>query len=162
MIFVLFLIKLQLETKMIQSPFYEDIKTVRDYSVFSFISIGKREIIKIVAFQKTREDDVYNLAMGDLINSATFSDREISNNGDVRKVLTTIVNIVQIYTKKYPERSIFIQGNTDLKTSTYQRIIRMYYAVFSKEFNIWGYINNNVKEEFSQKNNYVAFIVKRK
>ncbi len=79
-----------------QSPFYENIKTVKDFSAFRFTSIGKREIVKVVVFQKTKEKGVYNLAMGDLIANETFSDTEISNNGDVRKVLTTVVNIVQI------------------------------------------------------------------
>jgi hypothetical protein len=87
---------------------------------------------------------------------------EISNNGDIKKVLTTVVNIVQIYTKKYPARSIFIAGNTTLKTSAYQRIIRMYYPVFINEFDIWGYIDPDTKEKFNVRNNYVAFIVKRK
>ena len=120
-----------------QAPFYEDIKTVKDYSTFRFTSVGKKDISKVVAFQKMEQADVYNLAMGDLVGSKSFSDTEISNNGDVRKVLTTVVNIVQIYTKKYPERSVFIQGNTEVKTNTYQRIIRMYYSVFCDEFDMW-------------------------
>ena len=145
-----------------QSPFYEILKTEKSYSIFSFISFGKSEIIKIVEFQKTTKSGLYNLAMGDLVNRKIFSDSEISDNGDVRKVLTTVVNIVQIYTRKYPGRSIFITGNTTLKTSVYQRIIRMYYPIFIDEFDIWGYINEDVKESFNLKNNYIAFIVKRK
>jgi hypothetical protein len=145
-----------------RSPFYEIIKTEKDYSIFRFVSVGKKEIIKIVEFQKTTKTAVYNLAMGDRVDKRSFSDMEISNNGDIKKVLTTVVNIVQIYTKKYPARSIFIAGNTTLKTSAYQRIIRMYYPVFINEFDIWGYIDPDTKEKFNVRNNYVAFIVKRK
>ena len=38
----------------------------------------------------------------------------------------------------------------------------MYHHAFAPEFNIWGYINRDVKEPFNSKNNYVAFVVKRK
>ena len=144
------------------SPFYEDIKTVKNYSTFRFTSIGKTEITKVVEFQETLEDGVYNLAMGDLIGKDFYIDTSNSNNGDIKKVLTTVVNIVQIYTKKYPERSVFITGNTQTKNNLYQRIIRMYYQTFKEEFNILGYLNKEVKEQFDPNNNYVAFIVKRK
>ncbi len=113
-------------------------------------------------FQKTTKTGIYNLAMGDLTGRRSFSDTEISNNGDIKKVLTTVVNIVQIYTRKYPGRSVFITGNTSLKTNAYQRIIRMYYRLFVNEFDIWGYMDEDTKELFNPKNNYVAFIVKRK
>jgi 6-phosphofructokinase 1 len=33
---------------------------------------------------------------------------------------------------------------------------------FSNEFDIYGYIDKDTKEEFNSKNSYVAFIVKRK
>jgi hypothetical protein len=145
-----------------QATFYENIKTQRDYSIFRFTSLGKRKIIKIVEFQKTAKMGVYNLAMGDRADSHSYSDMEVSNNGDIRKVLTTVVNIVQIYTKKYPARSIFITGNTAIKISAYQRIIRMYYPIFISEFDIWGYIDEEVKEPFNLKKDYVAFVVKRK
>jgi hypothetical protein len=145
-----------------QSPFYVNIKTAKDYSTFRFSSMGKREIIKVVQFQKTAKVGIYNLAMGDMLDGAVFSDTEISDNGDIRKVLTTVVNIVQIYTRKYPKRSVFITGNTSLKTNAYQRVIRMYYPVFIDEFEIWGYLNEDVKEPFNLKNNYIAFVVKRK
>jgi len=146
----------------VHTPFYEDIKTVRNYSAFRFTSAGKREIVKVVEFQETLEEGIYNLAMGDLIGKQVFSDTVVSNNGDIKKVLTTVVNIVQIYTSKYPERSVFIKGNDATKNDVYQRIIRMYYVVFNLEFDIWGYLSNNVKERFNPQNNYVAFIVKRK
>jgi hypothetical protein len=142
--------------------FYEIIKTEKGYSTFQFTSVGKKNIVKVVTFQKTQQRGVYNLAMGDMIGKWLFSDIEISNNGDIRKVLTTVVNIVQIYTRKYPTRKIFITGNTPLKTIAYQRIIRMYHSVFINEFDIWGYIDEDVKEPFNLNGTYIAFIVKRK
>ena len=86
-----------------------------------------------------------------MTSKGSFSDLEISDNGDIRKVLTTVVNIVQIYTRKYPGRSVFITGNTNLKTNAYQRIIRMYYSVFIDEFDIYGFVDENTKEVFDLK-----------
>jgi len=88
-------------------PFYENLKTTDDYSLFRFTSVGNEEIIKVVEFQKNTIGDVYNLAMGDLIGEKIFSDTQISNNGDIKKVLTTVVNIIQIYTRKYPAIYIY-------------------------------------------------------
>ncbi len=144
------------------SPFYENLKNTKNYSTFRFTSFGKIEIVKIVEFQTTLEEGVYNLAMGDLIGEDFYIDTSNSNNGDMKKVLTTVVNIVQIYTKKYPDRSVFITGNSETRNNLYQRILRMYYLTFTDEFNIWGYLSKEVKEPFDPNNNYVAFIVKRK
>lgn len=144
------------------SPFYDEIKTAKDFSTFRFRSVGKREIVKIVVFQETDVEDIYNLALGDWVDNKGFSDSEVSDNGDIRKVLTTVVNIVQVYTKRFPERAVFIKGNTDLRTKAYQRIIRMYYEVFKSDFDMWGYNEVYEKQEFNDKNDYAAFLIKRK
>ena len=154
-----------------QLPFYENIGVTRDRSKFSFTSIGKDEIRKIVEFQATDERDVYNLAMGDEMPDGSYSDENVSDNGDIIKVFSTIIEIVGAYTRQFPHHYVYIEGNADIKEKLYQRIIGKYHTAFLQEYDIWGYqqkikdwesFDEYVKEVFNPDNDYKAFIVKRK
>src|SRR4051794_26184582 len=93
-----------------------------------FVSTGRQgDVYKGVLFQPLSEPDRFNLAMGD-INLETFEMEfdELSGNGDARKVFATIGEIVKGYTDSYPEREIFISGNTDDKKRSYSFLTGWY------------------------------------
>jgi hypothetical protein len=80
---------------------------------YHFISVGKKRIEKVVEFIALG-GNIFNLAFGDLLPNGTIDYRANSNNGDIVKVLATVV------------------------TKLYARILRTYYSVFSREFTITG------------------------
>lgn len=68
---------------------YEVRKLKSKENLFEFISKGIKNISKVVEFQETNIQGVYNLAMGDRINRK-ISHTNVSNNKDIEKVMETV------------------------------------------------------------------------
>lgn len=134
--------------------------------VYSFISSGKRNILKTVIFTPTEYEDIVNLGFGDLMPDGTVDDVTQSNNGDMAIVLATVIEIVRTFITEHPRNTIFFKGSTPQRTRFYQRIIKNYYKEFASEFIIIALIqerggyqallfNENVTA------NIFAFLVKK-
>lgn len=90
----------------------------------------------------------------------------ISNNGDIIKVLATVVRILKAFTLLRPGIKIIFTGSTPERMRLYQRILKMYYAEFTKEFKITGLVKaDQLYNEltFNPKivASYLAFFVQR-
>jgi hypothetical protein len=116
---------------------YTGLTANEDYSVFDFISLGKNGLInKRAEFMLTEMDDVYNLAFGDIDRNGMINDYVISNNGDRNKILGTIVDIVKLYTERFPDRWILFRGSTDERTRLYRMAVGLNLEELSKIFEI--------------------------
>lgn len=71
---------------------------------------------------------------GDLLPDGSINDKANSNNGDILKVMATVVDILKHFTARYPGKVIYFVGSTDERTRLYGRILRTYYYSFSQEF----------------------------
>ena len=107
---------------------------------YTFTSVGKKSIVKQVIFTYTGIDNIINMGFGDLQPDGSIDDKANSNNGDMIKVLATIVQVLGKFVSEYPEAKIFFSGSTLERTKLYTRIIRAYYEDFSKNFMITGII----------------------
>jgi hypothetical protein len=105
-------------------------------SSYTFVSIGKKRIIKQVVFTHTGVRNIMNMGFGDVLPDGSIDDKANSNNGDIVRVLATTVQILIDFTSKFPDTEIFITGSTYERTALYTRILRTYYNLFSKEFKI--------------------------
>ena len=147
-------------------PSYNVLDIARDYSEYKFVSIGpKGNIPKLVVFKLLfPEDNVYNVALVDILVGGITSDTNVSNNGDMREILATVTQILIDYTAVFPERKIYFTGSDEegKRMAVYHRAIREYYSVLKDLFFIEGFINEKVKEPFNPLNSYLAFLVKRK
>jgi uncharacterized protein DUF6934 len=141
---------------------FEQIRPTR----YRFFSDGRNTIEKIVDFVPLKGRNLINLGFGDLLPEGSIDDKVISNNGDIRKVLSTIVHILKHFTALHPQALIFFTGSTDERTRLYTRIIKLYYTVFRKEFYIYGIVGTDLDNEtlpFDPQfpNEYLAFLIKR-
>lgn len=107
---------------------------------FKFTSVGKRNIEKVVDFIPTGSPNVMNLSFGDKMPDGSIDYITVSDNGDIRKVLATVVEIVNNFASSHPEVWIYYEGSTVGRTRLYKRILKMYYPIFSKLFTIWGIV----------------------
>jgi len=140
-----------------------ELATTDSLMSFEFISSGpKGQICKIIHFDETDIEYLFNLSFGD-INPLTneLDDFVISNNGDRDKILATIVTSVDIFTLNYPDAYIYAEGSTKSRTRLYRMGITKYLAEIQAEFIILGRKGNEL-EEFVVGTDYDAFIVKRK
>ena len=141
---------------------YEQIHPTR----YRFFSNGRNKIEKIVDFVPLLQRNIVNLGFGDLLPDGSIDDKITSNNGDIRKVLSTVVHILKHFTASHPNTIVFFAGSTDERTKLYTRILKMYYPSFSSEFTIYGIVgteNDNQTVAFDPEapTPYLAFLIKR-
>lgn len=134
---------------------------------YTFVSEGRRSITKIVEFAKLDfAENLYNLAFGDLLPDGIIDDQARSNNGDIIRIMATLVRIITDFTDEYSHAQIFFTGSTEERQSLYQRILRAHYANFSEHFVITGLIEVGdsflqVPFDLNDSRQYLYFLIKK-
>lgn len=88
---------------------------------FKFQSIGKRGVFdKAIVFSQI-DHNIYNLALLDH-DPATqdYTDKSVTDNGDMPIVLSTVMSVIREYLNQYPDRKIYLVGNSPSRTRLYQ------------------------------------------
>ncbi len=101
---------------------------------YRFLSIGRKPIEKIVEFTPLALKNIYNLGFGDLLPNGEIDDKTNSNNSDIIKVLSTVINIIKDFTEENPELKIAFIGSTKERTALYQRILKPISILSVKNF----------------------------
>jgi hypothetical protein len=89
-----------------------------------------------------------------------------SNNGDIGMVLATVIGILKDFTAEFPQAEIYFSGSTPERTRLYARILKTYFAFFSKEYKITAIVgsdndNQQVLFDPDSRIEYLGFLVKR-
>lgn len=131
---------------------------------FEFFSEGKNgKIQKVIIFQETDTEGVFNLGFGDRNPQTGFlDDMSISDNGDTEKVLATVVTAVYLFTNENPSAYVLAKGSTPSRTRLYRISITKYLAQAEKDFNIYGMISDDEAEIFTPNKEYKGFVIQRK
>src|SRR5580658_8429226 len=90
---------------------------------YRFVSHGKERIEKIAEFRSTPKENVFAFAFGDLQADGTVDVYAISNNGDMLRVLATIISILNRFLTDHSKATVFFTGSTDNRSRIYQRIL---------------------------------------
>jgi hypothetical protein len=135
-----------------------------DLSFFEFTSVGPRgNIKKVVAFLPTADPRVFNLAFGDMYSDdSTPDDRVVTDNGDRNRVLATVAEIVDRYTKRYPTRWVYFRGSTKERTRLYRIAITLNLEVLASKYEILGALHGTAPQPFAIGTTADFFLIKRK
>lgn len=97
---------------------------VRDESglIYSFESVGKRTLKKVVTFKEIGTN-FYNVALQTEDRGKLLPDTELSDNGDVRKVLRTTAAIIDYFSARNRTAKLFIRGSEDKRQRIYQELL---------------------------------------
>ena len=139
------------------------LKSEETLTVFEFISEGPKGIIrKLIHFQPTFQQGIYNLAFGDKDpETGDINDRAISNNGDMEKVLATVVSALYAFFDKHPYAMVYATGSTQARTRLYRMGITKFYEEMNKDFYLFGQIGDNFYD-FKIGADYQGFLAQRK
>jgi hypothetical protein len=149
-----------------------------DNLVYTFNSIGERTIKKKVEYQRFSKYDllikglpidaeIYNLAFGDVNEDLSdFSDQITSNNGDMNKVLATVVDTAFNFWEHHPNAIIFFKGSQPegkefIRTYLYQKKIERFLGEISDVAYVFGQIEDTL-ELFNRDKKYNAFLIIQK
>lgn len=133
---------------------------------YTFKSEGEKPITKAVIFAPTSYINIFNIGFGDLLEDGKIDDKANSNNGDMIKVLSTIIQILRDFSAEHQLVKVLFAGSTPNRTRFYERILKTYYDVFAKEFDITALIKTTdgyaeTKFESNIRQEYFAFFIKR-
>lgn len=113
-----------------------NLKTSSKGRRYEFISEGpKGAIRKLIEFQETQDEGLFNLAFGDKAPMTDeIDDLSVTNNGDAEKVLATVVAAVYAFCDQYPDAYIYASGSTKSRTRLYYMGITKYPDQCSRTF----------------------------
>lgn len=133
--------------------------------IYKFISDGpKGQIMKVVEYTEFDEEGIYNLSLADVHTgeSVYFNDyTSISNNGDTKKILTTVISTLFAFTERFSEAKIHFAGNNAARTRLYRMVISNSFNWLSANFYVFG-LHDNKWQGFKSKVQYEAFLFVRK
>jgi len=162
---------------------------------YLFESKGNIRIIKAIEyapFKKQNGKIIYNLGFGDYdVANRTMLDDINSNNGDTRKVFSTVLNTVPLFFKTHKDDAIWVQGsdsskrfkndckkickkgcdtNTDVcknfnrRIKIYRYYINKNFIDLIKEYVIFGYTNGKTPTfvQYVPENEYIGILVFKK
>ena len=132
--------------------------------VFEFVSEGPKGLIrKRVHYQQTKQEDTFNLALGDVNNATNEVDyKVITDNKDTEKVLATVAKTVFIFINTFPEARIYAKGGNTARTRLYRMGISNNLEEISAKFNVYGLLEDIGWVLFEKNSDYSAFILKLK
>ncbi len=133
------------------------------FTRFEFISEGNKGAIrKLIEFQATSDEDVYNLAFGDKdASTGDLNDLAVTNNGDTEKVLTTVVAALYVFFDNYPTAYVYATGSTKARTRLYRMGITKFYEEMDKDFYLYGQVGDDYPE-FKLGKDYDGFLAQKK
>jgi hypothetical protein len=139
------------------------LKAESKFTRFEFISEGNKGVIrKLIEFQATSDEDVYNLAFGDKdASTGDLNDLAVTNNGDTEKVLATVVAALYVFFDNYPTAYVYATGSTKARTRLYRMGITKFYEEMDKDFYLYGQVGDDYPE-FKLGKDYDGFLAQRK
>ena len=139
------------------------LKAESKFTRFEFISEGNNGAIrKLIEFQATSDEDVYNFAFGDKDPSTgDLNDLAVTNNGDTEKVLATVVAALYVFFDNYPTAYVYATGSTKARTRLYRIGITKFYEEMQKDFYLYGQVRDDYPE-FKLGKDYDGFLAQRK
>jgi hypothetical protein len=106
------------------------------------------------------------MSMGDELQSGEISLFNVSNNGDVRKVLITVAFCLVDFMQYHPTNKVLFWGSTSSRNNLYGRLINRYwYEIESLDiFNIFGMVQEKpeIWEAITPYKLYLAYVVSLK
>jgi hypothetical protein len=116
---------------------YPDLVALPDLSDFQFISEGPRgRIAKQIQFTLLFKPRIYMLQLGDINEYGGFDRSAISNNGDKNRILATVIQAIEVFTTRYPDRSIRIWSLSAERSRLFQIAISKNFQQLSTKFTV--------------------------
>ena len=141
---------------------YDIVTRAKDLSSFDFMSKSNyRSYLMRIAFVPTRNAKVFQLIFGNLVAENEIDDISVNDNGDRNKILATIADAVNKYTKRYPARWIYFAGSSKSRTRLYRLAIGLNLEELSLTFDIYARTPNGMVP-FSKNMEATEFYVRRK
>lgn len=139
-----------------QYPFEHPITEIR----YDFKSTSQeKEVRKRVIFTTSDFQDVYNLALVDVLEDGRLSDITESRNKDMKTVLATVVSIIVNFFSAYPDKIVAFRGSDERRQRLYRLIISRDLDEIERKFIVLGVTADGKSESFQSNQLYDYFVI---
>jgi hypothetical protein len=104
---------------------------------FEFESIGPKGVIQKVILIDYLDFNTWNLAFGDKTET-DWTDESVSNNGDMVRVISTVIAAALEFSAKYPTRDISIQPLDERRKKLYNLVFQRNIQDIEEIFYVFG------------------------
>jgi hypothetical protein len=127
---------------------------------FEFLSRGNiKTDRKVVIYSPTESDSRrYNLCLGHVLPNGDLCDLTVTNNGDMDKIVSTVIRTIAVFLSKDQSRSVYFTGSTPVRTRLYRAIISREFHEAGKYYEIYGVIKA-MQEPFRPNVDYMGFLI---
>ncbi len=132
-----------------------------DSLIFSFISEGTKGRFEKLGKYDQIDEVTFNLGFGDRIGKTrNFDNKVVTDNGDIREVLATVVATLDIFFENHPDMFVFIRGSNRKRTRIYCWIVKNNFEMFKNNYQFWGGLGWLV-EEFQPDKDYDRILISK-
>ena len=132
-----------------------------EYS-YRFESVSDQVIIqKLVLFTATGRTNLYNLALVDEFSDGELSDTVVSNNDDMRTVLTTVFRIIEDFLNRFPTFIVLFQGSDERRNRLYRMALGRELKQLTTLYEVRGFINGSFVP-FERNQPYESFLIRKR
>ncbi|WP_428667604.1 DUF6934 family protein [Runella sp.] len=131
--------------------------------LFEFDSVSESKLIhKVIAYELIDDvENIFNLSLVDKDENGQLSDLMVSNNQDMEKVLSTVVQTLGIFFTEFEGAKVFFKGSTSSRTRLYRMVIAKFHEDFKREYSIFGFMHSQ-PQVFEPGKEYEAFLIAKK
>lgn len=132
----------------------------RDNLQFDFYSVGPQKSVKKIVVYSPFPDvpDLFNLTLADSFSDGSISDTSVTDNGDMEKVLATVIQTIFHFFAANPDKRIYIEGSTPTRTRLYGVVIARELALIQENFLVYG-LSDYEMTPFEKNHQYTAFVI---
>jgi len=115
-------------------PFYTYLRALPDLSMVQFRTGATGSILVRLRFAFARRG-IYDLSVEQRAVGATL-DAFLYNEKDARGLLKTVIQIIELYSERYPSRIIRLQGHTQLQVALFRVLLQAHHDLLCPLFSI--------------------------
>ncbi len=129
-----------------------------------FESIGDDKIVKkAVAYVVDKENDsLYQLIFGDLTETGEIDTLSVSNNNDMKMVLTTVVSTLFAFFEQNPDKIVFFTGSTLSRTRLYRAVIAKFIAEAELFYHVMSITESGNLHIFDRNQTFIGYLIRKK
>ena len=130
---------------------------------YDFVSKSQdKNVAKRVSFTTSDYQNIYNLALLDVLESGEVSDISESRNRDMKTILATVIRITEEFLNKNQQSIVIFKGSDERRQRLYRLVISRDITEIQKKFIVFGTLLNQKPEKFKPNRPYVYFIITKK
>jgi hypothetical protein len=142
-------------------PYY-DFQIFEDAFRFEFESTSsEKTITKAILFQRTNLPNYYNLTLADILPDGSNDIFSKSNNGDLEKILSTVIQTILVFLAYHPPAKVVFTGSTPSRTRLYQIVLSKELDNVNEKLEVVGFTDEKI-EPFQRNQSYLGFIISNK